>query len=106
VAGVWRTYEIPEHQYSLSATQRFTSRLTGYFAYVGSSGYLASVSGRALRFDGPSRPQVGLSYRQLLSEFRAIRFYGKADNLINQTYYENGFRTPGITVIAGSQFEF
>jgi outer membrane receptor protein involved in Fe transport len=41
-----------------------------------------------------------------LSEFRAIRFYAKADNLFDQTYFENGFRTPGRTITAGTQFEF
>ncbi len=106
VAGVWRTYETPEHQFSMSATQRVTKELTAFFAYTGSSNYLASVSGRAFRFDGPTRGQVGLSYRRPLGEFRAIRFYSKADNLFNQTYFENGFRTPGRTVTGGTQFEF
>jgi iron complex outermembrane receptor protein len=106
VAGVWQTYEIPQHQYSISATQRFSARVTGFFLFGGSSDYLASVSGRAFRFQGPARGQAGLSYRRPLSEFRAIRFYGKVDNLFNQTYFENGFRTPGITVTGGMQFEF
>jgi len=106
VAGVWRTYEIPQHQYSLSATQRLSPRLTTFFTYTGSSNYLASVSGRAFRFGGMERGQIGLSYRRPLSEFRAIRFYGKADNLFDQTYFENGFRTPGRTITAGTQFEF
>jgi len=74
VAGVWRTYETPEHQFSMSATQRITTKLTAFFAYTGSSDYLASVSGRAFRFDGPTRGQLGLSYRRPLGEFRAIRF--------------------------------
>ena len=55
---------------------------------------------------GPARGQAGLSYRRPLSEARAIRFYGKVDNLFNQTYFENGFRTPGTTVTSGAQFEF
>jgi vitamin B12 transporter len=105
-AGVWRSYEIPQHQYSISATQRFSTRLTGFFLLSGSSDYLASVSGRAFQFQGPARAQGGLSYRRPISEFRAIRFYGKADNLSNQTYFEKGFRTPGITLTAGTQFEF
>jgi len=106
VAGVWRTYETPLHQYSMSATERFSSRLTAFFMYTGSSDYLASVSGRAFRFDGRMRGQLGAGYRRPLSEFRAIRFYVKSDNLFNQRYFENGFRTPGITVIGGTQFEF
>jgi outer membrane cobalamin receptor len=106
VAGVWQTYETPHHQYSMSATQRLSSRLMAFFTYMGSSNYLASVSGRAFRFDGRMRGQLGLSYRQPLSEFRAIRFYAKSDNLFNQRYFENGFLTPGVTVIGGTQFEF
>jgi outer membrane receptor protein involved in Fe transport len=47
-----------------------------------------------------------LGYRRPLSEFRAIRFYGKVDNLFNQTYFEDGFRTPGATFTVGTQFEF
>jgi iron complex outermembrane receptor protein len=106
VVGVWRTYETPEHQYSLSAMQRFTARLTAFFTYTAASNYLASISGRAFRFKGLQRGQLGLSFRQPLSDFRAVRFYVKSDNLFNQTYFENGFRTPGITATGGMQFEF
>jgi vitamin B12 transporter len=106
VAGVWQTYEIPRHQYSFFATQRFSARLTGLFGYVGSSSYLASVSGRAFQFKGPSRAQAMVSYRRPLGEFQAIRFYCKGDNLFRQTYFENGFRTPGLAFTGGMQFEF
>jgi vitamin B12 transporter len=106
VAGVWRTYEIPQHQYSMTATQRFSARLTGFFVLSGSSDYLVSVSGRAFQLKGPARGQAGLSYRWPMGEFRAFRIYGKADNLFNQTYFENGFRTPGRTLTGGTQFEF
>jgi hypothetical protein len=105
-AGVWRTYETPQHQYSMSATERLSSRLTAFFTYTGSSDYLASVSGRAFRFNGRMRGQLSLSYRRPLSEFRAIRFYIRSDNLFNQKYFESGFLTPGITMIGGTQFEF
>ena len=106
VAGVWQTYEVPRHQYSFFATQRFSSRLMGVFGYAGSTDYLASVSGRAFRFGGPSRAQAILSYRHPLSEFRAVRFFFKGENLLNQTYFENGFRTPQVTFTSGMQFEF
>ena len=106
VAGVWQTYETPREQYSFSATERFSARLTGFFRFSGSSDYLVSVSGRAFRFDGRARASAGLSYRKPLSEFRAVRFYSRADNLFNQTYFENGFRTPGATAVGGMQFEF
>jgi iron complex outermembrane receptor protein len=106
VAGVWQTYETPRHQYSAFATERFTSRLTAYFGYAGSTSYLDPVSSRAFRFPGPSRAQTAVSYRRPLREFSAVRFYVKADNLFNRTYFENGYRTPGIGVTAGTQWEF
>jgi vitamin B12 transporter len=106
VAGVWQTYEVPRQQYSFFATQRFSSRLMAVFGYAGSTDYLASVSGRAFRFGGPSRAQAVLSYRHPLSEFRAVRFFFKGENLFNQTYFENGFRTPQVTFTGGTQFEF
>lgn len=106
VAGVWQTYEMPRHQYSFFATQRFSSRLTALFGYVGSTDYLASVSGRAFQFDGRARAQAVVSYRHPLSEFRALRLFFKADNLFNQEYFENGFRTPKATFTSGTQFEF
>jgi outer membrane receptor protein involved in Fe transport len=106
VPGVWQTYEIPRHQYSVFATERFTSRLTAYFGYAGSTSYLDPVSSRAFRFPGPSRAQTAISYRRPLREFSAVRLYLKADNLFNQTYFENGYRTPGIGVTGGTQWEF
>src|SRR4051794_34427017 len=106
VPGVWRTYEVPQHEYSISGTQRFSSNVTGFFLFGGSSNYLVSISGRAFQLYGPKRAQAGLSYRRPLNESRAIRFYGKADNLFNQTYFENGFRTPKFTIAGGMQFEF
>jgi len=106
VAGVRRTYETLVHLNSMSATQRVTSRPTAFFAYAGSSDYLASLSGGAFQFDGPTSGQLGLSYRRPLGECRAIRFYSRADNLFNQTYFENGFRPPGRTITGGTQFEF
>lgn len=106
VAGVWQTYEVPSQQYSAFLTERLTSRIEAYLGYSGASPYLASVSGRAFRFDGPSRMRAGLSYRRPLAESRSLRFYVRADNLFNQAYFENGFRTPGMTFTTGTQVEF
>jgi len=106
VAGVWQTYEAPREQYSFFATQRLGSRLTALLGYSGASSYLSSVSGRAFRFDGPSRLRAGLTYRRPMGEHTALRLYGRGDNLFNQTYYENGFRTPGATFTGGTQLEF
>jgi vitamin B12 transporter len=106
VAGVWQTYEVPRHQFSTMATERITSRWTAAFGYGATSSYLASVSGRAFRFDGYSRALALVSYRRPFGEQRAIRLYGKAANLFDQGYLEKGYRTPGVTLTSGMQFEF
>ena len=49
---------------------------------------------------------AGASYRLPLGEFRAVRFFVRAENLVDQDYFENGFRTPGRTANGGIQFEF
>jgi outer membrane receptor protein involved in Fe transport len=52
------------------------------------------------------RAQIGASYRLPLDDRHAVRFYAKADNILNQAYYENGYLTPGATALGGMQYEF
>ena len=112
VENVLRTFIVPLHQASVTATQRFGPRLTAFFSFVGSSDYLAPVydpnsfSSRSFTFAGIRRAQAGASYRVPMGEFKAIRIGGKVDNLFNQDYTESGFRTPGATATGGIQFEF
>ena len=58
------------------------------------------------RFSGLHKLNVGASYRIPISEYRAIRLFVRASNILNQTYFESGFLTPGRTASSGSQFEF
>ena len=58
------------------------------------------------RFNGIHKVNLGASYRLPLSEFQAIRFFVRAENIFNQIYFENGFPTPGHTATGGMQFEF
>lgn len=106
VPGVWQSLDIPRHQYSISATERISARVTAVFRYLGTSDYVTSIYGLGYLFPGATHAQVMLSYRRPLAEYRAIRFYGKVDNLFNQAYFQDGFRTPGATFTVGTQFEF
>ena len=112
VAGVIRSFVIPDHQVSIVATQRIGRRLFVNFDFTASSDYLAPVfnsvnfSSRAYEFDGIVKADLGVSYKLPLSDTRSLRFYGKADNLFDHTYYESGFRTPGVTIVSGMKFEF
>ena len=110
VGDVLRSFLAPRHQVSLIATQRIGQRIFVSFDMTTASNYVGQVFGNdvtaALLFPGIKKLDLGASYRLPLSEFRAIRFYAKADNLLNQTYYESGYRTPGIGGIVDTACEF
>ena len=110
--GVWPAYLVPHNMYSLVATDRVTPRLTATFDLVASGNYLYPVfdentfANVPMRFPGMKRAGAALNYRIRLSETLALRFYGRVNNLLNQNYFEGGFRTPPILGLGGMQFEF
>ncbi len=110
VGDVLRSFLAPRHQVSVIATKRIGQRVFVSFDMTAASNYVGEVFGdavtAAMLFPGIKKLDLGANYRLPLSEFRAVRFFGKADNLLNQTYYESGYRTPGITGVGGLQFEF
>lgn len=110
VGDVLQTFVVPRNQFSLLVTEQPTSRLLLSFDTLASSSYLAPVYGdvvtQTYRFNGIRKVNVGASYRIPIKEYRAIRFFVRADNIFNQTYFENGFLTPGRTATGGVQFEF
>ena len=114
IPGIQPTLEIPRHQFSAAATWRAGKRMLFTFDTLDASNYLAPVfpdfvtafTTRAYSFDGLRRVNAGASYRLPLGEFRAVRFFVRAENLLGQNYFENGFYTPGRTANGGLQYEF
>jgi len=112
VPGTLRSLVIPNHQFSLVATQRFGSRFMINFDLSASSDYLGAIfdpvtfASRAYRFRGLAKADLGASYTLPLKESRSLRFFGYVDNLFDREYFESGFRTPGRTARAGGMFVF
>ena len=110
--NIFQSYAIPDHQFSIVATQSIGPRFYINFDLAASSNYLAPIYSpadflsRVYRFPGMHTAGLGASYRLPLSEFRAVRFFGRVTNLFDQNYYEAGFRTAGIGAYGGAQFEF
>ena len=107
-----RTFVIPRHQFSAAATWRAGKRTMLTFETLDATNYLAPVfsdatfQSRVYRFDGLRRINAGANYRLPMGEFHALRFFVRAENLLDQNYFENGFRTPGRTANGGIQYEF
>jgi iron complex outermembrane receptor protein len=110
--GIYQTFIIPPHQFSLLATGQLTPNLAVVFGAVLSSNYLAPIfnpvtfASQVFRFDGLRRGQFGASYRRPFGESRAVRVFANVNNAFNQSYYESGYRTPDATAMSGLQFEF
>ena len=109
---VLKSYVIPDHQWSLLATQWLGRNLFVNLDWVTSSSTLAPIydpsifSSRVFRFDSITKVDLGVSYRLSLSEFRNLRFFGRVDNLLDRQYFENGFLNPGAAGTAGLEFSF
>ncbi len=104
-AGV-RSFIIPDHQFSLVATQRVGRRVLVNFDFVASSNYIVPIFPRIYRFDGLVKADLGASYTLPLAGTKSIRFYGNVENLFDQDYFEGGFRTPGRAGVGGASFSF
>jgi hypothetical protein len=98
VGNVLQTFVIPRNQFSILVTERATSRLLFTFDTLASSKYVAPVYGETItqvyRFSGIHRTNLGASYRLPLSDYKAVRFFARGENLLGQTFFESGFPTP------------
>lgn len=106
-SGIFSTLGIPAHQFSVVATQRLFDRLTLNFDFVATNSYLVSVFPRVYRFEGLRKGDLTASYEiPTKNDKLRVRLFGTIDNIFNQDYYENGFRTARITGRGGLQLSF
>ncbi len=106
VSGFLRTFVQPRHMFTLVATQQITRGVDVVFDMFAYGSYYFPFSGRAFKFSGPVRADLGASYTAPLSERVGLRFYGKVENLFIREYFESGFRTPGAIFTGGAALRF
>jgi len=110
--GLQPEYVIPKHLFGLSLTQRYRSFLVS-FDLNRTGSYLAPVFENdfpfrtaELTFPGYTKADIFGSYERRVSErVTAVLFVG-ADNIFNQTYFENGFRAPRAVGRGGINLRF
>ena len=100
---------LSERVFSMTATQWIRKRFNLTFDMFAVSDYILSpwgAMGRMLRFDGPVKADLVLRYELPLLDTKRVEFYGKAENVFNAEYYEDGFGTPGLWIIGGVRYSF
>ena len=111
-SGVISSLGIPEHQFTLVATQRY-KRFWVNFDLVAGSSYLAPIfsnstySTYVYRFSGNRKGDLTSGYTIRASgEKVSVRIFGTIENIFGREYYENGFRTASRTARIGTSLSF
>jgi iron complex outermembrane receptor protein len=108
------TLGIPKHQYSLVATHRI-GRFWINVDLLATSSYLAPIfdtngftfRSYVYRFRGNRKADLTAGYTfPIKGDGVNLRLYGTLENLADDHYYENGFRTPGRNARIGLTFNF
>jgi vitamin B12 transporter len=106
VPNFLRTFVQPRHTFTLFAAQQITRRLDVIFDMFAYGSYFFPFSGRAFKFDGPVKADLGASYTMPMNDRVSMRFYGKVENIFDREYFESGFRTPGAVFTGGMGLRF
>lgn len=111
--SILQTLGVPNHQFTVVATQRFGRRLSVNFDFLATSDYLAPIfSNRTFntyvfRFGGNRKADLTGRYELPVSDERLrLVFAGTVENLFDYDYFENGFRTTGRTARASFGLNF
>jgi len=110
--GLQTEFVIPKHQLGINLSQRYRA-LNFSFELNRTGAHVAPVfesdfpfRQAELTFDGYTKADIFVSYERRLSENVVVKLFGGADNIFDRTYYENGFRAPGIAARGGIHFRF
>jgi vitamin B12 transporter len=108
VGGYLTSIRIFKNMYTLTATQRLGKRVDANFSFLAASDYIyplfTGLGSQAFRFPGPRRGDLTVNYNLPLSERRTVRFFARIENIFNQTYFEDGFRTPKAWAVGGIKY--
>lgn len=111
-SGIISTLGIPDRQFTLVATQRYRQFWVNFDLLVSSS-YLAPIFSNSTfgtyiyRFDGNRRGDLTAGYTfKLNGDKYDLRLFGTVENVFDNEYFENGFRTAGINARVGVNFSF
>ena len=109
LGGSLRSLRVSDHMVTFTATQTITRRLDITLDLFAASDYLYPLytnGSRPFSFDGPVKADLSATYTLPVTEKRSLQFFGRVDNVLNRTYYEDGFRNPKAWAIGGLRVVF
>ncbi len=111
IGGTLSSIRVFPHAFTTIASYELTRRITVSSDLLVASDYISGSffvgsGNRPYKFAGPRRWDSAFSYTLPVGEHRSLRFHVRAENLLNQEYYEDGFRTPRLWASAGVKFTF
>ncbi|MFY9226530.1 MAG: hypothetical protein WAQ98_27900, partial [Blastocatellia bacterium] len=115
VSGSTRAFGIPRNTFSIVVNQNY-KRLNVNFdltaisefdsLFFSPAEFFNGFASRIVRLDGYVKADLAVSYTIPLKEKTSIEFFTKVSNLFDQTYFEDGFKTPGAIGTGGIKFRF
>ena len=111
VGGGLQTIRVFPHMVTVVASQQVIPRLLVTADFLAASSYIAGTffvgsGNRPFLFPGPHRLDTAVTYDVPLREKQTLRLYTRIENLFNQQYYEDVFRTPKAWAAAGVKWMF
>jgi vitamin B12 transporter len=104
--GTLQTPRIAPHSFTLVVLQQWSKHVDGSLEFLAASDFLYPLSSRTFVFPGARQVAASLGYTRPLTERVTVRLYTRFNNLTDQRYYEDGFRTPGRWGTGGLTFSF
>jgi len=109
-AGYLTTPATSDHIFTMVATQRIGRRFDLTLDLSAISDYSPSFPSPSFNtlyiFDGYVKADLNAGYTLPMNDRHSLRFYGKVENVLDRTYFESGFRTPGATFTGGMSYRF
>lgn len=110
--GLQQEFVIPKHLFGLTLNQRWRAfifsfdldRTGSFIAPIFESNFPFRQAN--LRFNGYTKADFFGSYERSVGERMTLILFGGAENILDQEYFENGFRAPGATARGGINFRF
>ncbi|MEZ5352280.1 MAG: TonB-dependent receptor [Bryobacteraceae bacterium] len=107
LGGSVRSIRVSPHTISAMVTQRLWRSVDVTFDFFGASSYwwqMFSGGARPFLFPGPKKGDLAINYTKSLGERTRMVVFTRIDNIFNQSYFEDGFRTPKAWAIGGLRF--